>query len=300
MSSHWPALHFDEWKDTCASIHLWTQIAGKIRLACAPMLNHWWQVPLYVTSRGLTTSAIPYRGSYFQIDFDFIAHRLEIASSDGRTASFALVPQTVSEFYAELMATLQSLGIEIRIWTMPVEIPDPIPFDEDRMHSAYDPEQANRFWRVLILADQTLAKFRADFIGKVSPVHFFWGGFDLAVTRFSGRRAPLHPGVPGVALSIMREGYSHEVSSCGFWPGNGGFGRAAFYSYAYPAPAGFAEAQIAPDFAFFAPELGEFILPYDAVQTAAVPEDSVLAFLHATYEAAANLAHWNRAALERE
>jgi len=299
MSGDWPELPFDEWKDTCASIHLWTQIAGKIRLACAPMVNHWWQVPLYVTSRGLTTSAIPYGGRYFQIDFDFIAHRLEIASSDGRTEHLMLVPRTVSEFYEELMRRLRSLGIEVRIWTMPVEIPDPIPFDEDRVHSAYDPEQANRFWRVLVRADQLLTRFRAGFIGKASPVHFFWGGFDLAVTRFSGRRAPAHPEVPGIALSIVREGYSHEVSSCGFWPGNGGFGRAAFYSYAYPAPPGFGEAPISPGSAFFAPELGEFILPYDALQ---IPdaENAVLAFLQSSYEAAANLGGWNRAELERK
>jgi hypothetical protein len=295
----WPDLPFEDWKDTCATLQLWTQIAGKIRLACAPMVNHWWQSTLYVTSRGLTTSAMPYGGRAFQIDFDFIDHRLKIAVSDGRRESFRLAPCTVAEFYAEIMGRLRSLGLEVRIWTMPCELPDAIRFEEDRVHSAYDAEKAHWFWRTLLFADQRLTEFRAGFIGKVSPVHFFWGGFDLAVTRFSGRRAPLHPPAPYMADWVVREAYSHEVSSCGFWPGNGGFGRAAFYSYAYPAPPGFSDGRVAPDSAFFSDQMQEFILPYDRVAQSAAPEAAVREFLQSTYDVAADLGKWNRSELER-
>ncbi|HMI96840.1 MAG TPA: DUF5996 family protein [Micropepsaceae bacterium] len=299
VASEWPALPFEEWKDTCATLHLWTQIVGKIRLACAPMINHWWQVPLYVTSRGLTTSAMPYGPRSFQIDFDFIDHRLVIAVNDGSKEVLTLGPRSVAEFYGEIMERLWGLGLELRIWTMPVEIPDPIAFENDHIHCTYDAAQAQRFWHALVLADQLLTAFRARFIGKASPVHFFWGGFDLAVTRFSGRRAPLHPGAPNLALPVAQESYSHEVSSCGFWPGNGGYGRAAFYSYAYPAPQGFAQAKVRPNAAFFDEGLSEFILPYDSVREADSPRDSVLDFLQTTYDAAATQANWDRRALER-
>jgi hypothetical protein len=298
-ASDWPALPFEEWKDTCDTLHLWTQIVGKIRLACAPMINHWWQVPLYVTSRGLTTSAMPYKGRSFQIDFDFIDHRLLIQVSDGTAEVLDLRPRSVAEFYREMMEGMRRLGLDVHIWTMPVEIPDPIPFENDRIHCAYDAEQAQRFWHALVLADQLLTAFRGRFIGKASSVHFFWGGFDLAVTRFSGRRAPPHPAVPNTALYVAQESYSHEVSSCGFWPGNGGYGRAAFYSYAYPEPLGFAQARVRPRAAFFDQGLGEFILPYDSVRDAASPDESVVDFLQTTYEAAANLASWDRLEVER-
>ena len=298
-ASDWPALRFEDWKDTCDTLHLWTQIVGKIRLACAPMINHWWQVPLYVTSRGLTTSAMPYESRSFQIDFDFIDHRLAIQVSDGTAEVLDLEPRSVAEFYREVMERMRRLGLDVHIWTMPVEIPDPIPFENDRVHRAYDVEKVQQFWHALVFADQLLTAFRGRFIGKASPVHFFWGGFDLAVTRFSGRRAPLHPAVPNTALYVAQESYSHEVSSCGFWPGNGGYGRAAFYSYAYPEPQGFAQAKIRPSGAFFDRGLGEFILPYDSVRDAASPHNSVLDFLQTTYEAAANLASWDRPALER-
>jgi hypothetical protein len=295
----WPALPFEEWKDTCATLQLWTQVVGKIRLACAPMVNHYWQVPLYVTSRGLTTSAMPHGRRSFQIDFDFLLHHLVIQVSDGTAEIITLKPRSVAEFYREVMEGLRRLGLDIRIWTMPVEIPDPIAFEHDHIHRAYDAQSAQRFWHALVLADQFFTAFRARFIGKVSPVHFFWGSFDLAVTRFSGRRAPPHPGAPNLALHVAQESYSHEVSSCGFWPGNGGYGRAAFYSYTYPAPEGFAQAKVRPSTAFFDQGLGEFILPYDSVRSASSPDESVLDFLQTSYEAAANLADWDRRALER-
>ena len=296
----WPALPFEAWKDTCATLHLWTQIVGKIRLAKAPMMNHWWQVPLYVTCRGLTTSPIPHEsGVGFQIDFDFIDHRLRIEVSDGRSDTLSLEPCAVADFYWRIMGRLKALGLEVRIWPVPVELPDPVPFDQDREHAAYDPRYAQQFWRVLVGVDRVLKQFRARFLGKASPVHFFWGSFDMAVTRFSGRAAPPHPGSPSVADHVTREAYSHEVSSCGFWPGNGGFGQPAFYSYAYPEPVGFAAAQVGPAAAYYSPEFREFILPYDAVRQAAVPEQAVLQFLESTYAAAADLSHWDRAALER-
>jgi len=298
-SDAWPLLPYESWKDTCATLHLWTQIVGKVRLACAPHINHWWQVPLYVSSRGLTTSLIPYRAGAFEIEFDFIAHRLVITTDCGRSASLPLEPRSVAEFYSEFMDRLKRLDLDIRIWTMPVEIPDPIPFEDDRSHRSYDAKQAQSFWRVLLVVARVLTEFRSGFIGKASPVHFFWGSFDLAVTRFSGRRAPRPPPSPNIPDSINAEAYSHEVSSCGFWPGNGGFGQAAFYSYAYPVPKGFADAPGAPEGAYYSRELGEFLLPYDAVRSAASPNRALLEFVQTTYEAAANCGHWDRADLER-
>jgi hypothetical protein len=299
-AEYWPELPFDEWKDTCATLHLWTQIVGKVRLAKAPMVNHWWQVPLYVTCRGLTTSPIPHEsGSNFQIDFDFIDHRLIIAVSDGRVETLPLAPCSVADFYRNVMDRLKALGLEIRIWTVPVELPDPIRFDQDHTHAVYDAGWAHRFWQVLVQVDRVLTVFRSRFIGKVSPVHFFWGSFDMAVTRFSGRLAPPHPGAPSVADRVTREAYSHEVSSCGFWPGNGGFGQPAFYSYAYAEPAGFPDAGVRPDGALYSAELHEFILTYEAARQSAAPEDAVLQFLESTYAAAADLGHWDRGALER-
>jgi hypothetical protein len=295
----WPELPFEAWKDTCATLHLWTQIVGKVRLAKAPMVNHWWQVPLYVTCRGLTTSPIPHEsGSSFQIDFDFIDHRLIIAVSDGRVETLPLAPCSVADFYQNVMERLKALGLETRIWTMPVELPEPIRFDQDHTHAAYDAVWAHRFWQVLVQVERVLTVFRSRFIGKVSPVHFFWGSFDMAVTRFSGRRAPPHPGAPFLADRVTREAYSHEVSSCGFWPGNGGFGQPAFYSYAYAEPAGFPDARVQPDGAFYSPEFHEFILTYEAARQSAAPEDAVLQFLESTYTAA-DLGHWERGALER-
>jgi len=296
----WPALPFEAWKDTCATLHLWTQVVGKIRLAKAPMMNHWWQVPLYVTCRGLTTSPIPYDGALdFQIDFDFVDHCLGIEVSDGRSEKLPLEPYAVADFYRQVMDRLTALGLEVPIWTVPVELPDPIPFEQDRAHAAYDAHYAQQFWRVLVNVDRVLKQFRSRFIGKASPVHFFWGSFDMAVTRFSGRRAPPHPGAPHIADRITREAYSHEVSSCGFWPGNGGFGQPAFYSYAYPEPAGLPAAQIRPEAAYYSHDLHEFILTYDAVRQAASPDQAVLDFLETTYTAAADLGHWDRAAVER-
>jgi hypothetical protein len=299
-SSDWPDLPLAAWADTCATLHLWTQVVGKIRLAHAPMTNHWWQVPLYVTARGLTTSPIPYGRRSFQIDFDFCAHTLVLQTSDGASETLPLVARSVADFYTEVMRILRGLGLETRIWTMPVEIPDAIPFEQDREHASYDAEYAQRFWRILVQAEQVCTAFRAPFLGKVSPVHFFWGSFDLAVTRFSGRKAPVLAGAsPHLGAWVMREAYSHEVSSCGFWPGNGGFGEAAFYAYAYPEPAGFGGAPVRPDAASYNQELGQFILPYAAIQRATSPDDNLREFLQSTYDAAADLAQWDRAALER-
>jgi len=297
----WPALPFESWQDTCATLHMWTQIVGKIRLMRAPMVNHWWQIALYVTPRGLTTSPIPDGGRTFEIVFDFIAHRLVIEASDGQTEHFPLAPMTVADFYAEVTGRLRALGIDLHIWTMPQEIPDAIPFDQDRTHRSYDAAKVHDFWKALVQADRVFHKFRSDFLGKVSPVHFFWGSFDLCVTRFSGRTAPPHPGgVPNMADWVTREAYSHEVSSCGFWPGNGGFGQAAFYAYAYATPQGFGDAALTVPGAYFDRNLGEFILPYDAVRSASDPDRLLLDFLQQTYVAAADLAAWDRAALERQ
>jgi Family of unknown function (DUF5996) len=292
----WPSLPLEEWKDTYATLHMWTQIVGKIRLVQSPLVNHWWQVPLYVSARGLTTSTIPYKERTFEIEFDFIDHQLLIRTSDGRMKALALAPRSVANFYQELMATLRSLEIEVKIRAKPDEVPDPIPFAEDETHSAYDAEYANRFWRILVQADRIFEEFRSRFIGKCSPVHFFWGSFDLAVTRFSGRRAPEREG----ADSITREAYSHEVISHGFWPGSGNIQQAAFYSYTAPEPSGLPQEKILPTSAFYNPETGGFILPYDDVRQADSPDETLMDFLQSTYEAGANLAKWDRASLERE
>ena len=295
----WPSLPIAAWQDTCATLQLWTQVVGKIRLATAPMVNHWWQVPLYVNARGLTTSPMPYGAQAFQIDFDFIDHRLIIATSHSRRAELALEPRTTADFYRAVMAQLASLGIEVPIWTMPVEIGGAIPFESDQVHGAYDPDYANRFWRVLVQCDRVFTQFRGRFLGKVSPVHFFWGSFDLAVTRFSGRPAPAHPGTaPNLANWVMREAYSHEVSSCGFWPGGGDM-EAAFYAYAYPNPEGYEKANVAPHEAAWNKELGEFMLLYEAIRATPAADRRLLEFLESTYAAAADLGHWDRAALER-
>ena len=298
--SAWPDLPFDAWRDTYATLHLWTQIIGKVRLAQTPWVNHSWHVTLYVTARGLSTSPIPHGLRTFGIEFDFVGHQLTIESSDGRVRHLPLEPQSVATFYSRLMEAMAALDLPVRIHTTPNEIADAIPFDRDETHSSYDPEYASRFWRVLGQADRVLKIFRSRFRGKCSPVHFFWGAADLAVTRFSGRPAPEHPGgVPNLPDWIAREAYSHEVSSCGFWAGGGPIAYPVFYSYAYPAPAGFADAPVRPDEAFYSQELGEFLLPYDRVRLADSPDDTLLEFLQSTYEAAATLANWDRQALER-
>jgi hypothetical protein len=295
----WPSLPLAEWSDTCATLQLWTQIVGKIRLAQAPLVNHWWQVPLYLTARGLTTSPIPFGALSFQIDFDFIDHVLWVRTSAGHFRQLILKPMSVAEFYEDMMIALRELGIEIQITTMPSEIADGIPFEQDTLHAAYDAEYANRFWRVLLSASEVFAHFRTAFLGKTSPVHFFWGSFDLAVTRFSGRTAPRHPGgVPHLPNSVAQEAYSHEVSSAGFWPGGGPIDYAAFYSYAYPAPEDFGAAKVKPAQAIFSKELGEFLLPYDAVCSARDPDATLMEFLQSTYDAAADLGKWDRKALE--
>ncbi len=291
----WPRLMLAEWADTCATVHMWTQVVGKIRLALAPYANHWWQVPLYVNTRGLTTSPIPWRQGDLEIAFDFIDHQLRIDTTDGRRRLIDLKPQTVAEFYRRVMAALDDLGISVRIWPMPVEIPSPIRFDRDDVHASYDAAAAHRWWQALLRADAVLQEFRGRFIGKVSPVHFFWGSFDLAVTRFSGRRAPEREG----ADAITREAYSHEVISAGFWPGAPGIVDAAFYAYAAPEPDGFKTAPVDPEAAFYSRDFNEFLLPYEAVRTAASPRDTLMAFLQTTYEAGATLAGWNRAELEK-
>jgi len=297
----WPDLPYGAWRETCATLHLWTQIVGKVRLALTPWLNHSWHVPLYVTARGLTTSLIPYQDRAFEMSFDFNADVLDIATSDGGRRQIALEPRTVAEFYALVMAALSELSIAVQINEFPCEIAQAIAFRQDRLHGAYDAQYARRFWRVLLQVDRVLNRFRTGFIGKSSPVHFFWGSFDMAVTRFSGRRAPPHPGgAPGLADTVMREAYSHEVSSAGFWPGGGGIDYAAFYSYAYPEPEGFRAAAVRPAGAAFNAAIGEFLLPYDVVRTAPDPDAALLAFLQSTYDAAADAGKWDRAALECE
>jgi hypothetical protein len=300
-NEQWPELRYAAWKDSCATLQLWTQVVGKVRLTLTPWLNHSWHVVLYVTTRGLTTSAIPYGARSFTIEFDFIDHVLWLRTSDGHVRQLMLRPMSVAEFYADVMHALSELGIAVRINEMPNEIPDAVPFSEDRVHASYDRDYAQRFWRALLASHEVFALFRTGFLGEASPVHFFWASFDLAVTRFSGRRAPPHPGgVPNLPDSVAREAYSHEVSSAGFWPGGGPIDYAAFYSYAYPAPDGFASAPVKPADAFFSKELGEFILPYDAVRTAREPEKTLMDFLQSTYAAAADLAKWERAELECE
>ena len=294
-TARWPDLSLAAWKDTRDTLHMWTQIVGKVRLKLAPYLNHWWHVTLYVTARGLTTSPIPFRGGEFDITFDFIDHVLVVETSEGRTERIPLRPMTVADFYREIMAALRRLGIEVRIWTVPSEVAAPIRFEEDTQHASYDPVYAHRAWRTLLEVDAILKEFRAPFLGKASPVHFFWGGFDLAVTRFSGRRAPERPG----ADAVTREGYSHEVSSCGFWFGSGSLTAPAFFSYAAPEPPGFKDAPIRPAPAFYSPEFSIFLLPYDVVRESGDPRAMVLEFLQSTYDAAATLGRWDREALER-
>jgi Family of unknown function (DUF5996) len=291
----WPSLPLKEWQDTYATLHMWSQIVGKIRLAQTPLLNHWWNTTLYLTSRGLTTSPVPNNTGTFQMDFDFIDHRLLINTSDGLTKSLALAPRSVADFYGDVMDTLGSLGIVVDIHARPDEVAEPIPFAEDQKHASYDAEYANRFWRTLVQADRVFKQFRSRFIGKCSPVHFFWGSFDLAVTRFSGRPAPERPG----ADAITREAYSHEVISHGLWPGGGAVESPMFYSYTAPAPPELGKASIEPGAAFYSTEMSEFFLPYDEVRKSDSPDQTLLEFMQSTYEAGASLANWDRAALER-
>jgi len=298
--SVWPSLSFSDWKDTRDTLHMWTQIVGKTRLALSPYMPHWWHVTLYVTPRGLSTSSMPYGARILDAEFDFLDHRLVLRTDEGATRIIPLIPRSVADFYAEYRETLAALDISLKIYPVPVEIPAAIPFPRDGTHTSYDPDAAQRHWRILVHADRLFKQFRGQFIGKASPVHFFWGGFDLATTRFSGRRAPLHTGgIPNCPDYVMQDAYSHEVSSAGFWPGHDAFPTPAFYAYAYPAPSGFADAAVRPHEAYYHPELGEFILPYDAVRTAADPDRMVLEFLEDTYTAAARLGQWDSLIVER-
>ena len=297
VGSGWPELTLASWEPTRDTLHLWTQIVGKVRLAIEPMLNHWWQVPLYVSGRGLTTSLIHGADKGLEMEFDFVEHVLYIRTTRGEVRQIALKPQSVADFYAATSLALLEVGVRVSILARPVEVPESIPFPEDRLHSQYDAAAVGRFWQALVRADRVMNRFRAGFVGKVSPVHFFWGGFDLAVSRFSGRSAPKHPGgVPNCPDWVMELAYSHEVSSCGFWPG--GSEEGSFYSYVYPEPAGFAESRIEPSAAYYDPTLREFLLPYTAVRTAQDPDATLLRFLQSTYDAAAELGNWDRAALE--
>ena len=300
-SNHWPALPFAEWRDTAITLHMWTQIVGKIRLTLSPWTNHSWHVTLYVTARGLTTSPIPHGLATFEIRFDFIDHQLRILKSDGAGLTIELKPQSVAKFYEEVMKALRDLELPVTIHTLPNEIENPVPFEQDEGHRSYDGEYANRFWRVLVQSDRVFKEFRSRFCGKCSPVHFFWGSFDLAVTRFSGRSAPPHPGgVPHLPDEITREAYSQEVSSLGFWPGNAAMPTPVFYSYAYPEPPGFSEANVRPGAAFYERKLREFTLPYEAVLTAEKPDQVLLDFAQSAYDAASQLGKWDRAALEEK
>ncbi len=290
-----PELPLAAWKDTQTTLHMWTQVVGKVRLELCPLVNHWWNVPLYVTARGLTTSLMPYNGEAVEIGFDFINHKLWIEISDGDGKEIPLRPLSVAEFYGEFMAALSELGIPVKIWTMPQEVPDPIPFEKDTTHASYDAVAARKFWHILTWVDSVFKEFRAPFLGKVSPVHFFWGSFDLAVTRFSGRRAPEREG----ADRVTREAYSHEVSSAGFWAGGGDITGPAFYSYASPEPPGFASEPVRPPAAFYHPEMKEFLLMYDDVRRAQSPKAALMEFLESTYDAAANRGNWDRKNLER-
>lgn len=296
----WPGLPLEAWSETFATLHLWTQIVGKIRLVQSPWINHSWHTTLYVTARGLTTSLIPYGTRTFQIDFDFISHMLVIQTGDVDAGGFLLQAQSVAAFYRRLMAEMDRLELHVKLHAIPSEVADPVPFEQDETHCAYDAEYVTRFWQILMQADRVFKQFRSRFIGKCSPVHFFWGAADLAVTRFSGRLAPQHPGgVPGLPDWVTREAYSHEVSSCGFWPGGGAIPYPAFYSYAYPEPAGYAKARIKPGAAFYSTDFREFILPYETVRRAELPDAMLLDFLQTTYAAAADLGKWDRASLER-
>lgn len=291
----WPALPLAAWQDTYDTLHMWTQIVGKVRQKLSPHVNHWWEVALYLTSRGFTTTPIPYAGGTFDATFDFFDHLLALQTSGGHTETIALRPVSVADFYREVMATLRRLGVDVRIWTMPQEYDDPIPFEKDTKHASYDREYAHRCWRVMLIADGILKQFRGRFIGKASPVHLFWGGFDLAVTRFSGRR---NPALAAAADKVTRDAYSHEVSSAGFWPGSGSLREPAFYSYAAPEPEGFKETRIAAPAYYDGQEFNMFFLPYDGVRSARDPRAMVLDFLQSTYEAAADLGHWDRESLE--
>ena len=294
--SDWPALPLHEWWDTRDTLHRWMQVIGKIRLELTPLINHWWNVPLYVSARGLTTSTIPYGDRWFEMELDFLDHALHIRTNDGAQRDIALAPRTVADFYKDVFAALKALDIRCRIWPVPVEIvDDPIPLDRDEKHRSYDPEYVQRFWRILALSEEVLTKFRAEFIGKCSPVHFFWGSFDLAVTRFSGRRAPEREG----ADAVTREAYSHEVSSVGWWPGDSRLELAAFFSYAAPEPPGFRDSVVSPASAYYHQALAGFYLHYDDVRNSADPEKTLLDFCHTTYDAAADKGHWDRNALER-
>lgn len=295
----WPAMPPDAWQETRDTLHMWTQIVGKVRLALTPKVNHWWNAALHVSARGLTTSAIPYGERVFEIEFDFLEHQLEIKTCDPASKIIPLGPRSVADFYQELMAALHALKIDVKIWKMPVEIANPIAFDQDRVHAAYDKEYARRFWRALVSIDDVFNVFRSRFIGKSSPAHFFWGSFDLAVTRFSGRPAPPRNDADPVLRKIMQEAYSHEVISAGWWPGGGDLKDAAFYCYAAPEPPGFARQQVRPGAAFYNQQIGEFLLMHEQVRTAASPTETLLDFLQSTYEAGATLGKWDRKALER-
>jgi hypothetical protein len=295
----WPELRLASWKESCATLHMWTQIVGKVRLALTPRSNHWWNVPLYVSARGLTTSLIPYGAAAFEAEFDFIEHTLRLRSSNGQTSQLALGPRTVADFYGEFMHALKALGVQVAIWKMPVEIADPIPFDKDRTHSSYDAAKVKKFWTILVSANAVFEMFRSRFIGKSSPVHFFWGSFDLAVTRFSGRRAPERNDADPVLRKIMREAYSHEVISAGFWPGGGGTDDAAFYCYAAPQPEGFEKQTVRPPKTIYHSGMGEYILMYEDVRRSDSPATALLEFLQTTYEAGAKTGKWDREALEK-
>jgi len=295
-TEHWSALPYEAWKDTCQTLHMWTQIVGKVRMELSPFLNHWWHVPLYVTPRGLTTSAIPYQGSTFEVTFDFIEHNLSICTSEGTTKVLPLIPRSVAAFYREFMACLRALGIEVTINTLPSEVSSSIRCDVDEVHASYDLVYVQRFWRILVQTQVVMQRYRSPFVGKSSPIHFFWGSFDLALTFFSGRRAPEIPG----ADRMTREGYSHEEIACGFWPGDERFPEPAFYAYPYPASPGMSTVSIRPEKAFYSQELGEFLLRYDDVRNAASPEQALLEFFQSTYEAEARLLQWDREALERK
>ncbi len=299
-NEHWPALPLEEWKDTYDTLHRWTQIVGKIRLATAPLENHWWNTTLYVNPRGLTTSAMHYNGTTFQMDFDFIDHNLLIQTNEGSTKTIALRPRSVADFYQETVSALGDLEIYVPIWTTPVEVQDRTPFEEDDKHASYNPEYVQRLWSILSQTSRVFTEFRSHFIGKVSPVHFFWGAFDLAVTRFSGRSAPPHPGASNLARFVAVEAYTHEVSSCGFWPGGGPIDEPVFYAYAYPEPTGFKDFNIQAPNAFYSSDMKEFLLPYETVRTSESPDSVLMTFLQSTYEAAATLAKWDRQALERQ
>jgi len=297
-SNPFPDLSLNAWQDTYTSLHMWTQIVGKIRLALSPMTNHWWQTTLYLTPRGMTTSSMPYKNEVIQIEFDFIEHVLHVQSSNGATRTIPLAARPVADFYRDLMDALHSMGVEVKIWTVPVEVEERIPFEKDQIHNAYDPEYAHRFWRVLLQVDRVMKVFRSRFCGKASPVQFFWGSFDLASARFSGRKAPIMQNARNVARYVMQEAYAHEVSSCGFWPG-AGLGEAAFYAYTYPEPTGYAQYPIQPAEAYYHSDLKEFILPYEALRTSGAWDEVLLAFFQTTYEAGADFGNWDRAALEQ-